>query len=420
MHTFFSEIRGPKSPIVYPTKIIDLEPDFSGEWIVAGDIDGDGELEFVTARNHYQSVTALSAYKIDGTLLWKWGKGGAGESRLGYDVPVQIYDINGDGNNEVLLSERGFFVVLDGHNGKELNRFRLPKGLPVADCITFANIRGKSRATDIIIKDRYTRLWAYTPDWEEIWSWAPKYKWGYKGMPKTCHHPTPVDVDCDGRDEIMAGYTMIDDDGTDMWTFSSEKFHFSQGHLDCCRVVQKGKKPEEFRFVLTCCAAHLIALIDGTGNTIWEIGDNHFQSCDVGRMLPGSERKQIFVDVGENPYGPGWLIDVSGIHIGTYVTNDMRYHGLVDWNGDGLDEIVLAQVLTMVDGLGNRIVSFGFDRAAKAKHSEQSILVKIIDVTNNGVGDVVLHTGTNIYIYRNPSQLKKKEAISDTVNFTLY
>ena len=207
---FFSEIFEPQPPIVSPRKTIDLEPDFSGQWLVAGDLDNDGELEFVTARNDNQSVTAMSAYKLDGTQLWKWGQAGAGGSTLTYDVPAQIYDIDSDGKSEIIFSEEGFLVILDGSDGKEINRYPLPEELRVADCITFANIRGRECASDIIIKTRYTKLWAYTSDWKELWSWTPKD--GYK----TCHHPTPVDLDGDGKDEIMAGYTMLDDDGAEI------------------------------------------------------------------------------------------------------------------------------------------------------------------------------------------------------------
>ena len=455
---FFAEIREPQPPTVSPWKTIELEPDFSGQWLVAGDLDKDpskneglGDLEFVTARNHNQSVTAMSAYKLDGTLLWKWGQAGAGGSTLTYDVPVQIYDIDGDGKNEVIFSEEGFLVILDGSNGKEINRYPLPEGLRVADCITFANLRGRERASDIIIKTRYTKLWAYTSDWKELWNWTPKD--GYK----TCHHPTPIDLDGDGRDEIMAGYTMVDDDGTEIWTFSSEKVSLSSGHLDCCRVVETGNAPEEFRFVVTYCGANLIAFIDGAGNTLWEISGHHFESADAAAISPDFEgeavheaevgvvarrndeaiieevrrsnlaRSQIFVDIDHRPYGdsPGWLIGIDGTDIGTYMTNYSRHHCLVDWNGDGLDEIVLANALTICDGLGNRVASFDLDGKAEYIRIEQRAgdpgpLVSVVDVTGNGVEDIVLHTDRKIFVFANPSQTRRENVVSDTKNFTLY
>jgi len=418
---FVSDVREPGQPVVPPWKIIEMDPDFSGQWLVTGDLDNDGELEFVAARNHSQAVTAMSAYKLDGTLLWKWGKAGAGRSKIGYDVPAQVYDIDGDGKNEVIFSEPGFLVVLDGLSGRQKMRFPLPKELDVADCIAFANIRGGERASDILIKTRYTKLWAYSSDWKELWNWAPPD--GHK----TCHHPTPVDLDGDGRDEIMAGYTMLDDDGTEMWTFNSEKVQLTSGHLDCCRVAERGNAPEEFRFAVTCCGANLVAMLDGVGNTIWEIADYHFESIRVAPMSPTLGGQQVFVDIDHGAYGdsPAWLIDIDGNHVGTYITKYNRHHRIVDWNGDGLYEIVLANALAICDGLGNRIASLGLGGAEKDVTAEQpgsdpNPLASVCDVTGNGVEDVVLHTDSRIFVYLNPSQSGTKAALSEGSNFTLY
>jgi hypothetical protein len=411
---FITDIRDPEPPIIYPWKVINMNPDFGGQWLVGGDLDGDGEIEFVATRNHDQIVTALGAYKLDGTLMWTWGEAGAGDTILVYDVPVQIFDIDGDGNNEVLLSEEGYLVILDGRSGKEIVQYPLPEGLNVADCITFAN------KSDIIIKTRYTKLWTYTNDWKELWNWTPdKYY--------TCHHPTPVDIDGDGKDEILAGYTMLDHDGKEIWTFKSNKVDLSKGHLDCCRVAEIGDKQEDFRFVITCCAAGLIAMIDGSGNVIWEIEGHHFESPDVAPISPNHKSKQIYVDIDHHTYGDfmGWLIDFNGELLGKFMMNYSRHHRLVDWNGDGFYEIVLANALTICDGIGKRVASFDLDGKGEDVRTEQKAgdpgpLVSVLDVSGNGAGDVVLHTDDRIFVYKNPSEPKQKVIFSDSKNFTLY
>ena len=143
---FVSDVRKPGPPVIPPSNTIEMDPDFSGQWLVSGDLDNDGELEFVTARNHSQAVTAMSAYKLDGTLLWKWGQARAGRSKIGYDVPAQIYDVDGDGNNEVILSEPGSLVVLDGLSGKEKMRFPLPEGVEVA-------VVPLAKASEVLVHD---------------------------------------------------------------------------------------------------------------------------------------------------------------------------------------------------------------------------------------------------------------------------
>jgi hypothetical protein len=174
----------------------------------------------------------------------------------------------------------------------------------------------------------------------------------------------------------------------------------------------------------------LVAFLDGAGNTLWEISGHHFESADAAAISPGFEGKQIFVDIDHRPYGnsPVWLIGIDGAHIGTYMTNYSRHHRLVDWNGDGFDEIVLSNALTICDGSGNRVVSFDLDGEAEDIRCEQSAgdpgpLVSVVDLTGNGVEDVVLHTDKKIFVFasgRSPSQTGRKNIVSDTTNFTLY
>ena len=70
------------APVVKPWRHLVFEQDCAANFMVAGDIDGDGEVEIVGARNaassdgHY--VTSVSAHKLDGSRLWTWGPKGAG------------------------------------------------------------------------------------------------------------------------------------------------------------------------------------------------------------------------------------------------------------------------------------------------------------------------------------------------------
>jgi hypothetical protein len=39
-------------PMVAPWRAITVGPEYGGYWVVAGDVDGDGEIEIVSAKNH--------------------------------------------------------------------------------------------------------------------------------------------------------------------------------------------------------------------------------------------------------------------------------------------------------------------------------------------------------------------------------
>ena len=87
-------------PLISPWRTIRVDPSRAGQWTVAGDLDGDGEAELVSARNNprrsSQEVVSVIVHKLDGTVLWEWGEPEAGVARLGYDVACQIHDWDGD------------------------------------------------------------------------------------------------------------------------------------------------------------------------------------------------------------------------------------------------------------------------------------------------------------------------------------
>jgi hypothetical protein len=397
-------------PPVLPEFVIRFDTDSAGEWVVAGDLDGDGKAELVAARNDRQAVTAASAYRLDGSPLWTWGEPGAGQPGWGYDVPLQLYDIDGDGRDEVFLSSRSEMVVLDGVTGRERRRMPLPEGLEVADCITFADLRGLGRPQDIIVKNRYTQLWAFTDDWELLWTWCSP------DDSKTCHHPTPFDIDGDGRDEVLAGYTMLDHDGQAMWTFRTDTVDLSQGHLDCARVVRSAEGPEDTRLLITGCGAHLVAMIDGLGKPIWEVTGRHFESADAGTLRDDLPGPQVIVDIDHEEYGKSevWLLDGEGRHVGTFVTGYGRHHRLIDWNSDGLDEVLITNARRIFDGHGRCVAHLGPEEELRPFAAERSFekgdpgpFGFVGDMDGDGSPEVVLHTATAAFIYRPPGHSRR-------------
>jgi len=110
----------------------------------------------------------------------------------------------------------------------------------------FCDLSGSGRRSEVLVKDRYHRIWAYTNKGKLLWT--VKDPGGYR----TAHQPRPMDLDGDGRDEIMAGYAMLNPDGSVRWIYHSKTVKQEVGHLDCVRVLREGKTPGDFRLALTC------------------------------------------------------------------------------------------------------------------------------------------------------------------------
>ncbi len=400
-----------------PVARLSLPPDLSASWLVAGDLDGDGTVEFVTARSHQYWVGAadhhhtatVCAWKLSGELLWRWGAPGWGSGDLWHDVACQIIDWDGDGRLEVVLATAGWLVELDGATGQERRRLPLPPD--ATDSLTFARLSGGPRR-DVIAKTRYTQLWAYTYDGEPLWT--AEQPGGYP----TAHQPYLVELDDNGRDCVLAGYVMLNPDGSPRWTMPNAD---CGGHLDTARVLRRGDRPEDIHLVATYCGAGRLVAVDGCGQLLWEQTGHHFESIDIGRMTDDVPAPQIAVDLTV-PTGQReviWVLDADGHTMAEVVTRANRHHDLFDWDGDGFDELVVAVDPVVYNARGEAIARLEVDPADELRDCVP------LRLTADGPLHVALTTmtGNALYLFECPapvSAVRRPEHLGVELNATLY
>jgi len=280
--------------------------------LLLGDINGDGRMELVLVqpddrqdvRYIPHQVQCVTAYDLDGRLLWQTGKPSEQAGGPGSDYPAQLYDLDGDGKLEVLCVMDGRFLLLDGESGRVKAEYELPD--PEAhDCIIIANLTGGERASDIILKDRYHRMWALDSRLQLLWT--------HEGNPG--HFPWVYDLDGDGRDEVMAGYDLLDHRGSKLWSC-----HDLEDHADCIWVgdVNGDGEPE------LVIGGSVTVMYDKRGRELWRydgsIESQHvalgkFRSDLSGLQIAGLDRI-VRGDTGEifsmNGKDALFLLDAEG------------------------------------------------------------------------------------------------------------
>lgn len=219
------------APPAKPRLLANLDvKNFGSEQLRIGDLDGDGGPDLLLIQSRYETreITCLTALTITGQVLWQTGAPSLDNGRIYSDLPVQIYDWDNDGHNEILHIRQGKYlepwtledfkgkrtreraarydgpatlVILDAATGREKSTLPIPAAAD--DSFLFADLTGRGRREDLVVKDRYWNAWGVAHDGKELWHWTGS----------TGHYPAIADLDNDGKDEVFFGFTLLDDNG---------------------------------------------------------------------------------------------------------------------------------------------------------------------------------------------------------------
>jgi rhamnogalacturonan endolyase len=381
---------------------VKLSGNYDIKRVGVGDLDGDGAYEYIIQQPDFntdpyqqpgywkKSTTTykIEAYRLDGTMLWRYDQGWSIEAGTWY-APWVVYDLDGDGKAEVYAKagegdprdEKGqvtsgpeYLVKLDGMTGKivakcdwltrdgfdEYNYYQ-------RNMLGVAYLDGKNPSL-IVQRGTYRliKIAALDKDLKQQWTWestGEKEKYSGQGS----HGTVAADIDFDGRDELVIGGAVVDEYGKGLWTLG-------MGHPDMVYVADIDPSHpglEIFYGFEEKQKTGGLSVVDAlTGTFLWKHDKptSHIHSqgmaADILPEYPGME-----VYAGERDTPDRWLYSAQGkliehlskgdLDIRALWWDDDDYKEIGDdgvvkkWNGPALSRTETNRIIAVMDCLGD-------------------------------------------------------------------
>ena len=395
--------------------------DYGSAYIRLGDLDGDGLPDILVTQakapggEDKSIITCLTALDLEGRILWQVGEPNPTNTWFGGDLPVQIYDVDRDGRNEVIYipDEHNVLTILEGKTGKVKKQVQLAGG---HDSLLFADFAGRGYAQDLFVKDRYHNFWVYGPDFNLLWA---------KTNVNTGHYPMNFDINGDGKDELLCGYTLYDGTGKELWQHPDREF----GHHD--DAVYIADMNGDGRPEIAIGTSGDAVLLDADGKIIFRKKMRHCQHALIGKFrqdLPGQQ--VCYLD----RYGGGYstnradrrstvsMFTMSGERLWEIKGPFIWVSGIMkvdNWTGNPNENFVCHYSRgfgppALVDGYGRDVAVFPFPAAITRPGAGpggtdiyEDYFVQHIDCLGDEREEIMVFNTKELRIYTNPALWQK-------------
>ncbi len=376
------------------------------------DIDGDGKPDVFRLRSWRPGTRIQRLRHDDGSVVWESAQVGA---YAGDESRLAVAELTGPGDWAVFYSDKNGSYCFDAATGE--TRWTSKYGAIYDGMFTVGNFLDRNKSAMVVRAGK--TIYCLDETGELAWQYA------IDGLTRNRaeygHEMMRGDADGDGLDEVFANMNnrtlALRGDGKLMWEDRTQHFH--SDFLDLLDVDGDGRKELVYDHSGCSAANGPVMIVDAiTGEVKTTIrykgiikGLGHVQNAAIGKFDPSRPGMQLAL-CDKNSLLTLWDMATGELIWHRPIPTSLLSRG--DWNGDGVDEIMVFALGANVDGMfsvwngkGERLyaISFlpspsnrvweagrrgGWSHAMPGGHEG---LRRQIDLDGNGLADVIMPFG---------------------------
>ena len=275
-----------------------------------------------------QELFCLTLTDGEGNILWQVGEPWALERPFSWNGSnfCEVVDLDGDGQVEVMFVHRAELMIYKGATGALYRRHKLPhSGFYFARAVR-SDHSGRYHIFTKSVTTSATHSYgnpsllldhAFNVVWEQEVEGAG-------------HGGNTADVDGDGLDELLIGFSLFDHDGTPLWSHSPMS---ENDHLDDS-VIADIDGDGRFEFALAH-DGHDAVVHNADGTERFRVAMHHCQNIWSGKFFEAEPGLQLaFVDkaIGKAEDRTAAVVSADGRELSRHRT--MGYYSVIGWPTD--------------------------------------------------------------------------------------
>ena len=378
-----------------PTRLVKTisMQNFGGYVIRYGNFNRDDKVDILAVQNNFRTITCLTAFTFDGEILWQVGTPDENNYNIFSDRPVQVFDWNGDGIDDVIVVMNKRLKIINGENGKTIKSRKVVEN----DAVYVGSFwDGKKK---ILIKDRYSKFRVFNQKLRQI----------FFDRNNTGHFPMAFDFNRDGIDELIIGYSLYKNGKEGIvkkWDLTG-KLKLHNDATDIADMKGNGT------YQIGIADSSGGALVTPEGKILWQKKLKHSQHAVMGHFDPAFPKEQQIVFLDRGAAGVLYCYNRKG-----KLLWKSEPHGRVavlaavdGWSGNKNESFLLVSRRQManpvlLNGKGKIVAEFPIDPSSLYDKNEppknrMKNFAQHFDMYGDGREEILINDHSKIYVYTN-------------------